>query len=110
MEIISKEKYEGNELFEIAIIQAIVPGGPVIMLLKEEDGYFFGSNIQLTYQDEAIGSQLEEIWQHREEIREAYTTDGSYNEPEWKSIRATVTHDPEYFGKAYLVSHIELEE
>lgn len=110
MEIISKEKYEGNEPFEIGIIQSYVPGGPVIRLVKEGESYFFSPNIQLTFHDEAIGDQLEEIWEHNQEIRDAYTTDGDYKEPKWKSIRATVTHDPDNFGKAYLVSHIELTE
>lgn len=109
-EIISKEKYEGNEPFEIGLIQSYIPGGPVIMLAKEAESYFFSSNIQLTFHDEAIGDQLEEIWQHNKEIHEAYTIDGNYKETKWQSIRATVTHDPDNFGKAYLVSHIELTE
>lgn len=110
IEIISKEKYEGSEPFEIGLIQSYIPGGPVIMLVKEAESYFFLPNIQLTFHDEAIGDQLEEIWQHNKEIHEAYTIDGNYKEPKWQSIRATVTHDPDNFGKAYLVSHIELTE
>ncbi len=109
-EIISKEKYEGNEPFEIGLIQSYIPGGPVIMLAKEAESYFFSSNIQLTFHDAAIGDQLEEIWQHNKEIHAAYTIDGNYKEPKWQSITATVTHDPDNFGKAYLVSHIELTE
>lgn len=111
MEVISKEKYEGNEPFEIDIIQRPIPGGAFIVVRKEEDQYWLGSKIQLTYQDEEIESQLEEIWQHQEEIRQAYMAEDSPNiDVKWLFIKATVTHDPENFGKAYLVSHIEFIE
>ncbi|WP_028297206.1 hypothetical protein [Olivibacter sitiensis] len=111
MEVISEEKYAGNEPFEIALIQSHVPGGPVIML-REYDGqyHFIPEKLTLTHADEKVREQLEEIWQHNEEILQSYITDGVYIEPKWKSIRATVTHDPENFGKAYLVSHIEFTE
>src|SRR5690606_4391620 len=60
IKVISKEKYEGNDPFEIALIQSYVPAGPAIILLKEKNQYWFGSKIQLTYHDEGIGRQLEE--------------------------------------------------
>lgn len=111
LEVISKEKYEGDEPFEIALIQSPVPAGPMITIVKKEDHYWFGfgSDIQLTYHDEEIGSQLEEIWKNRKEIQQN-AEEGIATYPGWKSITATVTHDPENFGKAYLVSHIELKE
>ncbi len=106
IETISKEKYDGDELFQLNLIQSHVPGGPVIVLLKEEEKYMFHSNIQLTYTDIEIENQLEEIWQNREEIYQDYQ-DKIYTEPKWRYIQATVSHDPDNFGKAYVVSHIE---
>jgi len=108
IETTGKQKYEGTESFDLELIQSYVPGGPMIVLLKEEGKYWFHSNIQLTYNDVEIGSQLEEIWQHREEIQQNYK-DKIYTEPKWRSIRATVSHDSDNFGKAYMVSHIEFK-
>ncbi|PRD48813.1 hypothetical protein [Sphingobacterium haloxyli] len=113
METISKEKYEGNETFELSLVRSIVPGPDVIWLQKDEGKYMYilnmGVQIQLTYTDEQVGEKLEEIWQHNKEIRQGYA-EGIYNNIKWTSITATVTHDPEKFGKAYLVSHIKLDE
>lgn len=110
---ISKEKYEDNEPFELSLVRSIVPGPDMIWLLKEADRYLYildtETQLQLTFHDEQVGEKLEEIWQHNKEIQQGYT-DGIYNNIKWKSIRATVTHDPENFGKAYLVSHIEFAE
>lgn len=109
IETMGKQKYEGNESFELELSQSYVPGGPMIVLLKEEGKYWFHSNIQLTYSDVEIGNQLEEIWKHREEIQQNHK-DKINTEPKWRSIRATVSHDPENFGKAYFVSNIDLKD
>lgn len=110
MEVISKEKYKGNESFKIALIQSYIPGGPVIMLRKYDGQYhFIPEKLTLTHVDEEVYEQLEEIWQHNEELRQN-ANDKIATYPKWKSITATVTHDPENFGKAYLVSHIEFAE
>ena len=111
IDVISKEKYEGGEPFEIALIQSFVPGGPTITLSKEEDKYWLrlGLNIQLSPKDEAIRNQLEEIWQERERIH-LDIKENTAGYPKWKSIKATVVHDPDNFGKAYLVSKIEFSE
>lgn len=111
IEILNEEKYEGTDPFEIELIQSIVPGGPTIILSKEEGKYWFGSNVQLTYNDELIGGQLDEVWEHREELRKSYESDAQVIlRPQWRSVRVTVTHDPDNFGKAYLVSNIEFVE
>lgn len=108
--IINKEKYDGHAPFEIALIQSYVPGGPIIMLRKYEDEYhFIPEKITLTYASEEIHEQLEEIWQHNEELRESYENKITPMS-RWRAIKATVTHDPGNFGKSYLVSHIEFTE
>ncbi|WP_257669998.1 hypothetical protein [Parapedobacter tibetensis] len=109
--VVSEEKYEGNEPFEIALIQSHVPGGPVIMLRKQDGHYhFIPERLTLTHANEEVGSQLEEIWQHNNELLENYQTHGTPPVIKWRAIKATVTHDPENFGKSYLVSHIEFTE
>src|SRR5690606_11246219 len=110
-EVISKEKYEGNEPFEIRLIVSYVPGGPTISLGKQDNDYYFiPEKLQLTYTNEEVKNQLEEIWQNAVEIRENWEENKQQNDPKWKSIRATVTHDPENFGKAYLVQKVQFTE
>ncbi|MDM1295677.1 hypothetical protein HX021_15400 [Sphingobacterium sp. N143] len=101
---LDKKKYEGTESFELELIQTYIPGGPMIVLSKENGKYLFSSGIQLTYKDTNIENQLAEIWKNSEEVRHNATY------PKWKSIRVTVSHDPDYFGKAYLIHGLKLTE
>lgn len=105
--VISEEKYQGNEAFTILIIKSYVPGGPTINLLKKGEQYeYVPDKLALSYANQTVKAQLEEIWKHQLEIRESWNNKVSIL-PKWKSIKATVTHDPNNFGKAYLVSKIE---
>ncbi|MBG6236038.1 hypothetical protein IWX76_002619 [Pedobacter sp. CAN_A7] len=102
---VAKEKHTGNDPFEIEIIQAYIPGGPTIQMNKKGNDYFIRSDkIQLTYANDAVRSQLEEIWQNALEMRNNYL---SNQFPKWKSVKATVNHDPQKFGSAYLVQKIQ---
>jgi len=111
VDVVSKEKYEGNDSFEIALIQSPGFSGPVITLVKQDDRYFFVSDkLRLRYESDEVEEQLEEIWQNASYIRDTWQSSGIQSEIKWKAIRATVTHDPANFGKAYLVHHIEFTE
>ncbi|WP_443937618.1 hypothetical protein [Pedobacter sp. MW01-1-1] len=104
LNIVSKEAYKGNTTFEIQLIYSYVVGGPTIQISKKDANYYFvPDKIQLTYTSDAIKNQLEEIWLHAKEIRESSTI----KQPKWTSIKATVTHDPQKFGSAYLVQNIQ---
>jgi len=107
-QVISEEKYQGNEPFEIMLIKSYIPGGPVITLQKTDGKYYYiQDKLELTYANQEVKEQLEEIWKNVLEIRDNWQKkQESY--PKWKSIKATVTHDPNNFGKAYLVQRIEL--
>lgn len=105
IETLSKEKYEGNESFELELIQSYIPEGSQIILYKEQEKYLLWAKIQATYRDAEIEEELEEIWQHQKEIHQNYK-DNIYTEPKWRSIRATVSHDPNNFGNAYLVQKL----
>ncbi|WP_025146692.1 hypothetical protein [Pedobacter jeongneungensis] len=103
--IVSKEQYKGTESFDIQLITSYVPGGPVIRLSKTgNDYYFIPDKLQLTYANSTVQSQLEEIYQNALEVR-ANWQKGQL--PKWKAIKATVTHDPQKFGKAYLLQQIQ---
>jgi hypothetical protein len=111
MKVISKEKYKGNEPFEIRLIQSYIPGGPTIILGKQDGSYYFvPDKIALTYSGEEVKEQLEEIWQNANYLRENWQKPGIQEELKWRSITATVTHDTENFGKAYRVQHIEFTD
>ncbi|MEH3111994.1 hypothetical protein [Pedobacter terrae] len=103
--ILGKEQYKGNESFTVQLITSYVPGGPVIRLSKTgSDYYLIPGKLQLTYADSTIQNKLEEIWLNAQEIR-ANAPKGQ--DPKWKAIKATVVHDPQQFGKAYLVKQIQ---
>ena len=103
--ILSKEQYKGNESFPVQLITSYVPGGPVIRLSKTAtDYYMIPGKLQLTYANSTIQNELEEIWLNAQEIR-ANVLNGQ--RPKWKAIKATVVHDPQKFGKAYLVQQIQ---
>jgi len=108
IKIIKEEKYLGSEPFEIQLIKSYVPGGPSISLGKTNEQYnYIADKIILTYTNQTVKDQLEEIYQHNLEIRKSWETTTPIVIPKWKAIKATVTHDPASFGKAYLVQHIE---
>lgn len=103
--VVSQEKYTGNDSFTIQLIKSYIPGGPFIQLTKDGDKFFYVSDkIQLTFATDEVSKQLETIWQNADEIRKNPTI--SQN-PKWKQVRATVKHDPNKFGEAYLVEKIE---
>ena len=103
--ILSKEQYKGNESFTVQLITSYVPGGPVIKLSKTGNEYYLiPGKLQLTYANSSIQNELEEIWLNVQEIR-ANSVKGQ--RPKWKAIKATVVHDPQKFGKAYMVQQIQ---
>ncbi len=106
--IISREKYQGNESFTVPLVVSYVPGGPFIRLGKEGNDYYIESGkLQLTYTDPTIAAQLEEIWQYNLSLR---ANPASAARLKWTAIKATVTHDPQKFGKAYLVQQLEFKQ
>ncbi|WP_374163775.1 hypothetical protein [Arcticibacter sp. MXS-1] len=108
LKVLSKERYEGNEPFDIALLQAPIPGGPTIVLRKEAERYYFlNDKIELTSSSAQVRDQLEEILQHADYLRQSWQKPGSQAELKWRTITATVTHDPEKFGKAYRVQSIK---
>ncbi len=109
IEVAKTEKYEGDESFQLALVQSHIPGGPVIMLRKHDGEYhFIPEKVTLRPANEQVAHLLAEIWEHNEP-NFCYCNQ-PYVEPKWESITATATHDPENFGKSYLVSAIEWVE
>ena len=103
--IISKEQYKGSESFTVQLITSYVPGGPVIRLSTTgNDCYQIPGKLLLTYANSTVQNELEEIWLNAQEIRANWQNG---QQPKWKAIKATVVHDPQQFGKAYLVQQIQ---
>lgn len=106
--LISRDKYQGTDSFTLPLIVAYIPGGPFIRVQKTGNDYFLTTHkIQLTYTDPAIAAQLEEIWQQNVSIIANPQTAGRLK---WTAIKATVVHDPQKFGKAYLVQQLEFKQ
>ncbi|SDH35880.1 hypothetical protein SAMN05421827_12233 [Pedobacter terrae] len=103
--VISKEQYKGSESFIVQLITNYVVGGPNIRLSKTgNDYYMIPDKLQLTYANSTVQNELEEIWLNAQEIRANWQNG---QRPKWKAIKATVVHDPQKFGKAYLVQQIQ---
>lgn len=59
IKIINSERYEGNEVFDIALIQSHEPGGPTIMLGKRNGSYdFIPEKITLNYTNQSVHDKL----------------------------------------------------
>lgn len=111
--VVSKEKYQGDESFEISLVRSVVPGPDMIWLDKQEGSYYHilstGAKIQLNYSDSQIAEKLEEIWNER--IAHLHADSPEQAKPlKWKRIILTAKHDRQNFGQAYLVTSIELSE
>ncbi|WP_316823511.1 hypothetical protein [Pedobacter gandavensis] len=105
--VVNEQRYSGNESFKINLIQSFIPGGPTIYLGKSAEQFQYLGGIQLTYANENLKAQLEEIWKHALEITESRKTNQQAINPKWSAILATVRHDPSNFGNAYLVQEIK---
>lgn len=105
LELISKEKYSGTESFTVQLLVSFLPGGPSIRINKTNDKYFLNyPAVELSYKNDVVKNQLEEIWQEALLVR----NNVKQKPDKWTQIKATVTHDPNKFGEAYLVEKIEL--
>lgn len=110
IEVLRKEKNATNVPFDLAVIQSFVPGGPIIRLTKAGDKYYFDDKVTFTYANNEVRYQLEEIWLHKKALYESWQSTKTMPSMKWKAIKATVSHDPQHFGKSYLVSKIEFTE
>ena len=109
VKVVSKEKVSVTVPFELALIQTIVPGGPFIKLRKEGDRYLMDDKVSLRAANNEVKDQLEEIWAFNNYLSESWKNTNTVPPMKWEAIKATVTHDPQQFGKAYLVSKIEFK-
>lgn len=110
IQVLGKERTNTNAPFELALMQSFVPGGPIIRLRKEADKYYFDDKLMLSYANEEVRQQLEEIWTFNKSLLESWQDTKTVPPMKWKAIKARVTHDPQLFGKAYLISEIQFTE
>lgn len=111
--IISEERYLGDESFRLSLVRSVIPGPNLVILRKEGEKFIHwletGDEIELTDNDPMVGSKLEEIWQFNKGNL-LYDNNHAPLPSKWRSIIATVTHDQENFGRAYLVSDLKFVE
>jgi hypothetical protein len=110
VKVLSKEKSTTNEPFEIALIQSYLPGGPIIMLRKKDATYYYNDKLTLTYANMEVKKQLDEIAEFNDALTKSWEESKTIPAMKWQAIKATVTHDPQNFGKSYLVSRIEFTD
>jgi hypothetical protein len=107
VKVITKEKVTVAVPFDLALIQTIVPGGPFIRLRKEGGKYYLDDKVMLTAANNQVNDQLEEILAFNNYLFESWENTKTVPPMKWKAVKAIVTHDPQNFGKSYLVSKIE---
>lgn len=106
VKILSKEKYTGDESFEIDLIKSGGMIGTYISLWKKNDlFYYYPSKIILTAANAQIAEELEAVNDYNKEYATTHTS-GQYSLIKWVSVKATVKHDPANFGMGYVVTKV----
>lgn len=115
VEVISKEKYENDETFEIGLIAGTLFGS--YLSIKEEEGRLLYGGLVLNPIDEEVKQQLKAYIQQNEQIRTEVTeTKNQEKYSEYQDylrkliLKAVVSHDPENWGKGYLVHSLRSNE
>jgi hypothetical protein len=121
VDVISKEKYEAEETFEIGLVGGDFFGS--YLSIAEDKGQLLYGDLLLNPIDEVIKKQLKEFIQQNaqiyREIMEAKEEDkqlanqkyAEYQEYLRKlTLKAIVSHDPENFGKGFLVHSLKFNE
>lgn len=121
VEVISKEKYAGEESFEIGLIAGDLFGS--YLSLRQEDGQLVYGKLLLNPVNEEVKLQLEAYVQENERMYEemidakeedkqlAYQRYDEYQEYlRGLALKAVVSHDPENWGKGYLVHSLKSNE
>ncbi|MGJ1430788.1 hypothetical protein ACR79M_04405 [Sphingobacterium spiritivorum] len=106
MKVLNKEKYNGTETFTIPLIRSAMPGGPYILIRKKEGKYYFeGEKLILKPLNTEAAAELEMLWQEQMDL-EAKWKANQNAVPKWHMVTARVKHDPDNFGKAYIVEKL----
>lgn len=106
MKVLNKEKYNGNETFTIPLIRSFIPGGPHIEIRKKDDKYYFeGEKLILKPLNTEAAGELATLWQEQLDLEAQWKANQSAV-PKWHMVTARVKHDPENFGKAYIVEKL----
>lgn len=121
MEVISKEKYEGEETFEIGLVSGDFFGS--YLSIAEDKGQILYGDLLLNPIDEVIKKQLKEYIQQNEQVyrkmmeakeedkQNAYQQYDEYQTYLRKlALKAIVSHDPENYGKGYFVHSLRSNE
>lgn len=119
VKVLDKKKYEGNEVFPVGLIIGIIPDGDYIDVSKTGNDYKLNRvDVSLVPINNIVKEKLEEINQEKLRIdaveKKIREINGPINDPalqmqtqlKWRRITATVRHDANDVGNAYLVEDI----
>lgn len=107
IEVIKKERYTGTETFEIGLVYPLgFESGGGLAVRKEGDHFEYGGGGNLRPANTEVKQQLEEFILKQQQIgtSEEYKEYRAYMSK--LDLRAVVVHDPENWGKGYLVREI----
>jgi hypothetical protein len=109
-EVISKEKYTSTEPFEIGLVHPMGwQSGGGLAVKKDNDQYLYGAGGNLRPANREVKQQLDNLILKEKELgsAEKYAEFREYLSK--MAFRAVVTHDPENYGKGYVVHEIKSE-
>ena len=109
VEVISKERYSGTDVFEIGLVYGMGFGGSGgnLAIKKEGDRYTYGAGGELRPVNAAVKNQLEEYLAKEKAITNSQEF-FEYQQYLGKlALKAVVSHDPENYGKGYVVHEIK---
>ena len=81
--------------------------GPLLNILKTKDDkyYFEGEKLILKPLNTEAAAELATLWQEQLDLEAQWKANQSAV-PKWHMVTARVKHDPENFGKAYIVEKL----
>ena len=107
--MISKERYTSQDRFEIGLVYHIGFGGSGgnLAIKQEDDKFLYGAGGTLRPANAAIRQQLADLLLREKAIGTAQEYQDYQLLLNTLALKAVVTHDPENYGKGYLVHEIK---
>lgn len=110
LEVISKEKYTGDQPFEINLVHSIGFGSGGNLAIKKEDDQFKYGRYDLRFINEKDKQHLDDLLLREKGIENAEQFKAHQEYLGKMALKAVVTHDPQNWGKGYLVRTLKFNE
>lgn len=110
LEVISKEKYTGDQPFEINLVHSIGFHSGGNLAVKNEAGQFKYGKYDLRFVNAQDKQHLDELLLREKEVKSAEQFKAHQEYLRKMALKALVTHDPQNWGKGYLVHSLKFND